>query len=341
MEEKVIGLAKGTQRDSTSQVSSPKSATVTPAANPVSETSTLVLIQFLFGFSYVSSKVMVSVLPAMVWVCLRTWLTALGVSLLAFVLRGKPPRVSRGDWLPLMGLGFVGASFNQITFLLGLQRTTAANSAVLSCLIPVFTLLFSILLRREKWSLRIGVSFAFAFLGSLIVVDITNYSLAATSMVGDVLVIFNALSYGAFLAFGGDFLRRYDRLWATAYLFFVGSFYVGIFSIPEWQVVTWPAFDGWLWSHAVYAVLGAVLIPYILINSVLVRVAPSKVAVFVFLQPVVAGISGWFILGTPLTIRWAVGSVLVFGGVILSYLGSFRAAARNISVTHKDAIFKE
>jgi drug/metabolite transporter (DMT)-like permease len=322
---KVIGLAKGTQRDSTTPMTSRSPLAAIQNRN---ETLLLVLIQFLFGFSYVPSKVMVNAMPPMIWVTLRTWITALLVALAAYVLRGRPPKLVRGDWKVLLGLALVGGSANQALFLEGLRRTSTANSAVLSCMIPIFTLFFSILIGKERWSWGFWISFVCALAGALVLIDLSDFNLGRQTLQGDILVLLNGVSYGAFLAFGGGFIRRYDRLWATAFLFLVGSVYLGLVSIPTWALVDWPRLDAWIFWNGVYAVLGAVLIPYILINLVLVTVAPSRIALFVFLQPVVAGVTGWVILNDPLSWRWAVGTVLVLVGVLISNLNYFTRGNR-------------
>lgn len=320
---KVNGLAKGTQRDSTSQVA-PNSFEAlldspTTRTKLISNgTGLLVLTQFLFGMSYVPSKIMVEAIPPLVWVTLRTWISALIITAIAFLWRGPPPRLTTRDVMIVLGLAFVGGSFNQAAFMIGLEKTTTANSAILSCLIPVFTLLLSILLGRERWSWNVFASFLFAFLGAMLVVDVTRFNLDSRTVQGDLWVILNAVSYAMFLAFGGDFMRRFDRLWATALIFIAGSAYLTLASAHLWPTVEWPVFDYKLTLYAIYAVVGAVTIPYILVNIVLVSVPPSRIALFVFLQPVIAGVTGWILLGTVLTWTWAAGALLVMAGVLLS-----------------------
>jgi drug/metabolite transporter (DMT)-like permease len=66
---------------------------------------------------------------------------------------------------------------------------------------------------------------------------------------------------------------------------------------------------------AAYNIIFATMIAYYLNSWTLTQVGPSVVAVFIYLQPVIAVVNGWYTLGEPIGIRTVVAMSLIFLGV--------------------------
>jgi drug/metabolite transporter (DMT)-like permease len=74
--------------------------------------------------------------------------------------------------------------------------------------------------------------------------------------------------------------------------------------------------EGWL--SVFYVVVGSTVLPYMLNSWALVRVKSSLVAVYILLQPIVAGTLGYFFLHERFGANTAIAAVLVVSGVILT-----------------------
>ena len=116
----------------------------------MAEIAALVIVQVLFGINYVISKQVIASFHPLVWAGLRAAIAT--VLLFGFArVSGRPrPRLDRDFLLPILGFAMLGTVINQTCFLVGLKYTTSTNSAVINTLIPIATLLFSVLLRREQ-----------------------------------------------------------------------------------------------------------------------------------------------------------------------------------------------
>jgi drug/metabolite transporter (DMT)-like permease len=72
-----------------------------------------------------------------------------------------------------------------------------------------------------------------------------------------------------------------------------------------------------LLGSAIFAVVGGTLMTYFLSNWALAHTHSTQVALFVYIQPVVAALFAWAWMGQPITPRMVASSGLVFVGVFL------------------------
>jgi drug/metabolite transporter (DMT)-like permease len=275
-------------------------------------------IQITFAFNYLFSKVVMESVPPVLWGFLRTLCTALILfTYLSFkgTLRVEKAWALRKE---LLIFSFLGVVLNQASFLAGLQLTTTANSGLINAMIPVFTVLWVSLFKKEDFSLINWIGFILAFSGVLILQDLSKFSLVAANNRGDALTLLNAFSYSFFLFLSTPFFKSESPLWTTAWLFVFGSFGLGVLSVPQWS-----SFDPSTFSQTtiVFSLLGIFvgnLAPYLLISYVLRHTASSIVAQFVYLQALIAGLLGYFFLGESFSSRTLIAGAIMFSGLYLS-----------------------
>ncbi len=281
----------------------------------------LILIQILFGVNYVVSKIVVGVFPPLLWASLRIIISSVLMVSIALLTRRKHPSMDRRFFVPLIGLALLGTVINQASFLVGLHYTTPTNSAILNTMIPIFTLLVVTLRGQEPFTRYKGVGFVFAFSGVLLLRNIETFTLSDKTAVGDLLTLLNCLSYAFFLSYGKKFLQTYDRFWTTSWLFMYGSVGLGILALPDWAHFQPPELTSGLWAAMAFAILGGTLLTYFLNNWALAKASPSSVALFIYLQPVVASLLAWAWKGEIVTPRTIFSSLLVFAGVLFALVG--------------------
>lgn len=214
----------------------------------------------------------------------------------------------------------LGVSFNQLLYILGLSWTTAINTSILCATIPVFTLAVSVLLKHERLD-GLGVAgVALASAGVLVLLDVTRFDLSSRHLRGNLLIVANSLSYSFYLVLSRRILARYSARTIVSRLFAYGSFLIVLVATP-WLVRFRPsAVDpvAW-WSLAAIVVLGTVL-PYLWNAWALARTQASRVAFYVFLQPLIASVLAVVILGESLSIRTAAAATLIFAGLAVTVL---------------------
>jgi drug/metabolite transporter (DMT)-like permease len=294
----------------------------------------LVFVQVLFGLHYFAAKELLREISPEAWAAIRGVAAALFLLGLA-LLRGRPlPRDPR-TLLALAGLSVFGVVINQYMFVKGLALTHTTHSALINSSIPVLTLGLAVLFRQERASGLKLLSLAVALGGVLVLlrVETLSFRFEDEVLVGDLYTLVNASSYSLFLVLSRPVLRRVDSLGATAVTFLFGSLLLLALGFPSLGEVDPGGLSSRAWVLALFIVVfptaGAYLIQYFALR----RVESSMVALFIYLQFVLAAFIGILWLGEPLEPRIAVAALLVLGGLVLGAWargsGSSRANARS------------
>ena len=287
-----------------------------PTPTPQTQVRTALLtIQVLFGINYLASKVIVTEMPPAAWAVLRTSGAFLVVAVVALAGRRRLPR-GHDLWL-LAVCALFGVVFNQGFFLEGLSRTTVGRSALICSQIPTFVLLFSVLARQERLTLRKSLGFAAGVAGVLVLLGADRFTLDRRYLAGDLLTLTNAASYALFVVLSRRVMSRNDPLAATAVVFFFGALGMMIYGgktvlTTDFSVIT----PGLFWVM-VYVVLGATVVTYFLNLWAIKRVQATRVALYIFLQPVIAAVLGFLFRDENITPQFLVATALVFAALLL------------------------
>ncbi len=92
-------------------------------------------------------------------------------------------------------LGFLGIFANQLLFMSGLKRTSAAHSAILIALLPVFVLLISALRRFEPVGLPKVAGILIAFAGVCVIALERGIDFQGSYLAGDLLTLAGVLAF--------------------------------------------------------------------------------------------------------------------------------------------------
>jgi drug/metabolite transporter (DMT)-like permease len=285
----------------------------------------LVAVQVMFAVHYVAAKALLASIPAPAWAALRV-LAGAALFLALCVARGAR-RVRLRDHRDLAALALLGIVINQISFTEGLQRTTASHSALINTTIPVATLLFAMLLGRERPRPAGLAGIAVATGGVLVLLRVDDARWGAEWVAGDLLTLLNAASFSLFLVLSRDAVRRLGATTATAGFLCWGALFVALYGGRDVVRLDPAVFDARVLALAAYIVVFATVGTYLVNSWALARVESSQVALFIYLQPVLAAALAVACLGERMTGRLAASGALVFAGVLLASLPAARAHA--------------
>jgi drug/metabolite transporter (DMT)-like permease len=266
---------------------------------------------------YLAGKIVLAEIPPRAWAGLRV---AGAAVLLAGLVRalGRPYPRAPGDLARLAVFSLFGVAINQVCFVEGLARTTAIHSAIINTLIPAWTLLFAVVLGREALSVRKSASLLLAVAGVLLVIRPERASFSSATFVGDVLTTVNSMSYSFFLVISKRLMQRVDALAATTLMFAFGAVPILAFGGAALAHADLSAVSGTAWLWAAFIVALPTAGAYVLISWTLARAEASLVALFVYMQPLIATALGMAFQHETLTGRTVAGASLIFAGVYLA-----------------------
>lgn len=276
----------------------------------------LIAVQLIFGTWPIIGKIALRSLTTPQLVALRV----VGAAIVLFVLRrtfGSLRITRKSDFARLALYSLLGVILNQLLFVKALTLTTVINATLLGTTIPVFTLIVGIIIGYERASLKTALGILLAACGVIYLVDPFSADFYGSNKLGDLLLIANSLSYGAYIAVSKDIVKRYDALTVISWLFIIATIAV----IPFWffspEGNPLQHIGGGTWLAVLYIILVPTVGAYYLNSWALGRVAPSTVAVYIYLQPLIAFALAPLILGEKWNSRTWIASALIFAGVAI------------------------
>ncbi len=207
-------------------------------------------------------------------------------------------------------VGFAGYWFQNA----GLERTTTSNSAFITGLFVVFAPLFEIALTHRRPPSNVVIAIGVTVVG-LFLLEGGTLELSA----GDALTLGCAVLFGAWIVIGSELSRRFDAVAVTALQLAI----LALCAVPVVAV-------GGL-GHITTRVVVAVLVTGVLCSAVAFTlqlwgqryVEPSRAAVILEFEPVVAGIVG-FVAGERLGVSGYLGALVILAGIAIAESHSWR-----------------
>ncbi len=283
------------------------------------------VVQVLFGVHYFAAKIVLAEIPPLAWAGLRVAAAALFLLPLAFLISGRRAVPRPADLARLAGLSLLGVVINQWAFVEGLSRTSITHSALINTGIPVLTLIFAVLMRQERANPGKLASILLAMLGVLVLLRVDSMVLDRATR-GDLITLINATSFSLFLVLSRPLLTRLDPLMATGFLFAFGSLVLLPLGAPLWLQISPSTLQPATWLWGAFVVLGATVVAYSLNYLALRRMESSVVALFILLQPLLAGSADVWVMGSKWTLRLSAATVLIGAGVVCALLAGRRRA---------------
>ncbi|MGB7925380.1 MAG: DMT family transporter [Pyrinomonadaceae bacterium] len=274
----------------------------------------LVAVQIMFGTWPIVGKIALRALPSTALVAFRVCGAAIAFVILQHTM-GSAQTIRKRDYAHLALYSLLGVVLNQLLFVKGLDLSTVINATLLGTTIPVFTLLVSIALGFDRVSLRKALGILLAAVGVVYLVDPLRANFSGSTTLGNLLIVANSISYGAYIAISKDMLKRYGALTVITWIFIFGA--VATVPIGAFTLATTPiqsAGPG-VWLAVLYIILVPTVGAYYLNAWALQRVAPSTVATYIYLQPLIAFALAPLILGERWSSRTWIASALIFAGV--------------------------
>jgi drug/metabolite transporter (DMT)-like permease len=136
----------------------------------------------------------------------------------------------------------------------------------------------------------------------------------------------NATSFALFLVLSRNLMRRLSATVVTPIIFLLGAVPVGIYGAPSLAGLDWAAVPDRIWWMGAAIIIGPTVGTYLLNNWALARAESSQVALFIYLQFLVAAPLSALFLDDPVSWRLLPAALLVFAGVGLSARARRRVA---------------
>lgn len=254
-------------------------------------------------------------LSSMEIVFLRTLTAAIALVLYVVFADRKSLRFHLRDVWIVIGTGVVSFVFFNFCYFTCIKLASLPVAAALMYSAPVFVVLLSAVLFREKITLQKGAAVLVTVSGCLVLSGIFSQQ-GGVSVAGMLIGLATGFLYGLYGIFGQLGIRRgYSSLTITTYTFIFAAAASAFFVNPVHVFQTAAHGEIILWAVA-FGVFGTVL-PY-LIYMLGLRHTPASAAVIIAtIEPVVAAVIGFGFFHAELTVSKLIGILLILSAVLL------------------------
>jgi drug/metabolite transporter (DMT)-like permease len=277
----------------------------------------LVIQQIISGGTHIVAKAVVGEIDAATLTFLRTVIAAAGLWAIVRI-RSGPLNIERKDWRQMAFLGFVGVAMNQFLYLYGMVFSTAANGALLYAATPVFVLVLSRFMHREKMEPLKIFGILLAFVGISIVIFERGIDFSSGYAYGNLLILVAVVAWTLFTVLGKDMILKYGALRTTSAMMICGAIMflpIGLIGASRFPFGELNALH---WGEVLYLAIGTSIIGYLLWYHALSRIEASKVAVFSNAQPVFATILSLIFLDYTITPAFVIGSIITICAIYIT-----------------------
>lgn len=273
----------------------------------------------MWGTSFVATKLVLEEIPVISLITLRFTLGCVFLVLLLLVT-GRPVLPPRDQVPALAGIGFVGVFVHQLVQAHGLALTSAMNTGWLIGLTPLWSALLARVFLRERMGRVKLAGLAVGFLGAALVVtrgEVSSRVLGLPATRGDLLVLASTLNWAVYTVIGQRTIRRLGPARATT-----GSMILGwLMLLPlflvqgGWRELAGLSTAGW--GAVLFLGIGCSGLGYLFWYGALERLEASRVAAFLYLEPLVTLVAASRVLGEPILPLAVAGGLLVLAGVVI------------------------
>jgi len=195
------------------------------------------------------------------------------------------------EWKPLLALALLYVTIPNIAQNLGLQHGTSSIASVIQSSGPVMTLVFAVILLREKLTQMKAIGTIVAMSGTVLLVASGGISLKDENFVSNILILISATSYGLAWVSAKKMLERNPPLLVISLSLMIGTGLLAL-ALPL-DEDPMAVFNGDSVLNLIVLGIFCAGVSSVLYLSSLEHEEVSRMAFFIYLMPVFASVFAW------------------------------------------------
>ncbi|BCG59213.1 DMT family transporter [Paenibacillus sp. URB8-2] len=283
----------------------------------------LLMLIGIIAISFSAIFIKWSSAPASVQAMYRLLFTSLLMAPFVRPYSGALSALRLKDWMLLTASGFMLA-LHFLLWMGSLEFTSVASSTMIMALEPVFIMIGSFILFRERSTVSAIAGLGVAIVG-VVFIGWGDIGLSSDNLKGDLLSIFGTAAVAVHLMIGKKLVARMPSYLYSLVLFIIAGVVFALYNFGMGIAF----FDYPPKEWGIFALLAIVptVFGHILFNWLLQYTSATTVSMNILGEPVGASILAYALLGEQLTgLQWG-GGLLVLGGLgCYLYMGSRNAA---------------
>jgi len=284
----------------------------------------MLTVCLIWGMNFSITKLALADIPPLPFTAVRFVIASVLLWIVVRLVEGPgalPPGVTR----TLVLLGIVGNTCYQLAFTVGLNHTTATNSALILSMLPTVVAVLAGVLGLERITRRMRWGIALGTVGVILVIATRGVGFHSSTLLGDLMTL------GAVFCWSGYTigLRRVpagiSSLRVTTATTIAGTPGLVLAGIPGGLHLDWAEVTPVAWAGLGYAAVFSLVFAYLLWNRSVKAVGGTRTAIYMCVTPLVAITGAWLLLGERPHPLQGAGAILIVAGVLLTRAGGAKA----------------
>jgi drug/metabolite transporter (DMT)-like permease len=275
------------------------------------------LAVFVWGVSFPVLKALMTVVHPLVLMVL-TWLVSLAV-LGAVVARAgawRPP--TRGELPGLLTVSLIGFTLNQILYSWGLHLTTASHAGLVFTVTPLVVFGLSQALGQIRMRRLDVLGLGLGMVGAMLIIGWpASGSAGEASILGDLLIVGAASTWGVWTVLAAPILRRRGTLDGTFWISATGTLGLVPFALPGLVAQDW-SLPWWAIAGILYSGVAGGAVATLLWYAAVRRLGAARTGIYANKESFLAVLTAALLLGEQVAGVSIVGGAAVILGVLLT-----------------------
>ena len=249
-------------------------------------------------------------------------LLRVGLSLVLFWmvwLLGKTGAgIQKKDWGRFVICALTGVAINQMLFIKGLTMTATIHASLLMLVTPLLVTLFALWVLKEQFNIYKAFGLSLGIGGAVFLIlqkeagqNVSNY------LLGDLLIIINAISYSLYFILVKPLMQRYSPLHVIRWVFTIGFFMILPFAWEETLAIEWQKMGGQQYAALAGIIVTGTFLAYYFNAYGIQHIGAGATGTYIYTQPVFAVLIAIIFLDESFTWQKGMAAALIFSGVWL------------------------
>ncbi|MEK8130110.1 DMT family transporter [Paenibacillus filicis] len=223
----------------------------------------------------------------------------------------KSLKMTKKEW----GIIFIAGIFLGLHFLFwmeSLSYTSVASSMVILTLQPLFVMIGSYFLFKERVTILMILCMIAAVVGSLIIAW-GDIGISKEALIGDMLSLLGTIAISAYMLAGQKVSHKISANLYSVMVFFLGGSVMLVYSLIHHFSLT--DYDLKDWSYFLLLAVIPTIFGHFIFNMLLKSIGATTVSVGVIGEPVLAIILAYIILGESISLSQFIGGMFTIAGM--------------------------
>ncbi len=272
-------------------------------------------IYVIWGSTYLLNKIAVSEIAPLLLAAYRFISAGIIVVIIALLLKLKL-QITKRQLINCVIAGFLFLTYGNGIFVWALKYVDSGFAALEAATQPLFVILLMRVLYGVKMAPKSILGVFLGIVGMFLLVYQDGLELNENSIIGILMILSAVISW----SYGSIFVSKADLpsnfFVSTAYQMIFGGLMLLLLSLAVNETWSTPVF----WSYNVQAsmillVIFGSIVAFTAFNYLLKVVSTEKVATSAYVNPVIALLLGWYVLGEHISIQSLVAAAILLTGV--------------------------